>query len=417
MSAITSLATDFTSIVPDEILAEIFVAGRHKIDCTAPSSKARIMGCVDTPMVFNIIGVCRRWRSVALSTPALWSYLFLRPTRVKHPSTGASDGDRMAQSFFETCMVRSVNQPLDMLIGETPGFDQLTYVMATSDRWRTLTIHDKELSMAIESHAFNGLAGLRYLDLVIRRSSHTSNDLITQIGIELPNLVTFRLRIAEYRAVCLPFKLSIPNVTHISMNFVTSPQVLPEIASMLSSLPRLSHLSFVCMPSHGLVIPSTISWTLNLPHLQKLELRSGFQSLWNILSRCRMPSLTHLRIESLRAAREWGWVGGNRIASDAAHFLNHCPQLESFAAQSTDFGAFMQVLLRAQPRFVTLGEDSDDGTLHMQINSLITHLVNQDFEWIEEFALYDGRMYNGDIPGHSPCEQPHRRPRANDPPS
>ncbi|KAJ3514762.1 hypothetical protein NMY22_g14638 [Coprinellus aureogranulatus] len=391
---------DFTLTLPDEIMAEIFVHGRSTIH-VSPYPEARpLEGMVwvlaDSPLFLNM-RVCRRWRSIIASTPELWSSYSLNPIPTDcvadTPRTRPINGVAIFEDFVSMCFARSGDHPLDLVMGMNPSFGRFRRIIATSDRWRRLTVGLGEVFSMLKSEAFKGFSALRYLDIRggIPGVDHTA----VQATLDAPNLTTLKLWDG---AVVQSVKVSTPNVTHMSLRGVDHHHVLLEAAEILSGLPRLSHLSLSCGREVGdaLSVISSIPWTFNLPHLQKFAVESIPTVTWSILSRSRLPSLQHLRIEMKPIRRNR--ADFTQVERDVDVFLSYCPQLESFTAQAVNFTKFKKVLLATRPRFAAFAHDAQPLT-SLEVQSFLRNLIlgnDGTLERMEEFALFDAGGYDTD---------------------
>lgn len=199
------------------------------------------------------------------------------------------------------------------------------------------------------------------------------------------------------RVHLLQFQISIPNVTHVHLS-IDMPQRTWQIANLLSGFPRLSHLSLECAKADvfgGTATTSSVPWVFDLPHLQKLALEMVPSVTWSTLSRSRLPSLKHLRIEMLPIRRNL--ADFSQIEQNVDIFLSHCPQLESFTAQSMNFTKFKKILLATQPHFAAFAHDGQPLT-NFEVQSLLRDLIlgSDSMERVEEFALFDAGEYEID---------------------
>jgi hypothetical protein len=291
------------------------------------------------------------------------------------------------------CLARSADHPIDLLVGSIPSLDKLLALIATSNRWRKLSISYADLSAVVKCRAYRGFPALRYLDLHAGLDftlERAHDEALNTVVIDAPRLSTFK---AQYGFGHYPFRVSIPTVTHIHLCIALHRRI-SEITALLSGLPQLSHLSLRCTRDE-VSGSEPVPWTLSLPHLESLALELTPSLTWHILSRARLPSLKHLRIELLSVRRSRAF--NTQIELDVDLFLSRCSQLESFTSQAVNFTKFKKILLASRPRFAAFAHDGQPLT-NLEVQSLVRDLIlgSDSMERVEEFALFDAGQYETD---------------------
>ncbi|KLO08813.1 hypothetical protein SCHPADRAFT_593109 [Schizopora paradoxa] len=167
----TSSTCDLFDSLCSEVLGEIFVTctlrDTYYGEGTNPSlSSAPI----------NVSQVCRRWRQVALSTPRLWSYFFLKLWNVDSDSSSDSRYVRRVIPVIKTWIGRSSIAPLDFEIYLSPGnFAEetveeieslLRILIEQRERWRSVSINYKFRFTKWFDVTFSNMHMLQKLDLV-----------------------------------------------------------------------------------------------------------------------------------------------------------------------------------------------------------------------------------------------------------
>ncbi|KAJ3557445.1 hypothetical protein NP233_g11739 [Leucocoprinus birnbaumii] len=125
--------------LPSEILAEIFstqLAG--PINLPPQSSFSASYKEVQTPSLWSLASVCRRWRDVVFSTPYLWSSFDITVERTPHPRFIPT-----LQLFLE----RSGDQPLAFKlracknVPRSTSRQALTCLATRARQWEDVTLH------------------------------------------------------------------------------------------------------------------------------------------------------------------------------------------------------------------------------------------------------------------------------------
>ncbi|KAJ6531172.1 hypothetical protein B0H19DRAFT_471937 [Mycena capillaripes] len=118
---------------PPEILAEIFIR-------CLPNSRFVIPSPETAPLV--ICGICRRWREVALSTPRLWSSLFL-DLRFESEQT-------YSKPYESLWLARAQSTPLSLSVKafkpHASAYSLLKIIVGVSQQWQNIELQLGEIS-------------------------------------------------------------------------------------------------------------------------------------------------------------------------------------------------------------------------------------------------------------------------------
>ncbi|KAJ7685655.1 hypothetical protein DFH06DRAFT_1159061 [Mycena polygramma] len=127
-------------ILPPEILAQIFI---HCLDIDEDDNDDFIVPDLATaPLI--LCGICRRWRDVAISTPALWSSL--------HIDFGYYN-ERQTAEFHQMWLSRARNTPLSLRlrlhyhrVPMGPEVSLLKTIKGLSQQWRNIDFETPDMA-------------------------------------------------------------------------------------------------------------------------------------------------------------------------------------------------------------------------------------------------------------------------------
>ncbi|KAJ7133316.1 hypothetical protein C8R44DRAFT_22484 [Mycena epipterygia] len=253
-----------------------------------------LLQCIDDPYSrcqLQLASVCREWRSVALSTPALWTGFYASYLRA-----AARDAGKLL-NLLQCWLQRAGNLPLDLKLPLPPGSppDAILSVIAQyASQWRTVElelIHSKQpiffpldsfrgplhclrkvVLSKIDSWPNNAPASMTaFLDAPQLREAQLHT--IPAFRIRLPWSQLTKLELHEHTLdQCLEFLRLTPNLEAFSAYIARSSHFQRSLPTLIT-LPRLHTLRL----SFGLY-SSTLLDNLTLPALDALEL-SHFDSL------------------------------------------------------------------------------------------------------------------------------------------
>ncbi|KAJ7685696.1 hypothetical protein DFH06DRAFT_1159159 [Mycena polygramma] len=139
-----------SDLLPPEILAEIFIR-------CLPDGYFVLPDLTTAPLI--LCGICRRWRDVALTTPTLWSSLF-----VDFDGMGETKAQRA-----EMWLSRAGGSPLSICSRGIPGGSLLRTLIRLSQQWRRIEVHwDMSVDSASDLFPADGrFPSLERLDISI----------------------------------------------------------------------------------------------------------------------------------------------------------------------------------------------------------------------------------------------------------
>ncbi|KAF9241062.1 hypothetical protein BU15DRAFT_73546 [Melanogaster broomeanus] len=257
------------SRLPCEILATIFLYQAYSFYQDPRYLAIRPWGA---PPWANVSYVCRHWRSVALSCPSLWSFLFVSSPR-----------------WTDELLSRSKMVPLRIRID---GVFSDQEAMILFEKVTTDVTRIQDLSLELPTLPCNLVEGI-----------------LSKLSTPAPLLHTLRLslRTLELNHCHIPW--SSPVFTALSTlrlrDIASSSQPsMTELLAMLRHIPDLAHLYLEnALSSAEDILASQrylLSECVDLPQLLRLALVAPFSTVVVFLSNVTIPSKTELRICCLR---------------------------------------------------------------------------------------------------------------------
>ncbi|KAF7980290.1 hypothetical protein HWV62_39063 [Athelia sp. TMB] len=259
---------------PAEILSKIFL---HSLPALH-----RDMSEVEPPLLLE--RVCRRWKDISRSTPALWSYIKI------HFWEGQEDFDRRIVSTYLT---RAGNHPLTISLGSRMAVSSslnmdhpaLALLVAHCERWHAAYLHLSSKVLLQLSEIRGRLPSLHKLHIY----TTTEEDDITIVAFaDAPMLRYFDTSSSIFLDVVTSKKLLLPWAGLTSL--VIDERMVGHIWAILQDCPNLIQLEArIAANDPGSNLPHLI-----LPHLCSLSLRLPKQ--YKVLSTLTLPSLKHATI-------------------------------------------------------------------------------------------------------------------------
>jgi len=242
--------------------------------------------------------VCRRWRSISLGFPKLWTGF--------HYEANPNVDVRPLQRF-DTYAERSAALPLHIWFNFLPDYgnpDNAQLVEKTiqyAQRWQRFTMYSDGATTAIPFHLLRDLSApmLEYLTLVPSSiENHPDSDMITSMDPCLfkggaPKLTYLML---GGHSVCWLPPLS--NITILRIEWLWGPPgrfPVIELTPFLEilSLPSLNRLSL-----SGDIIDPFHATPIHMPNLKSFRV-ADLNAVWDLLASIRAPQLDTLIIHSL----------------------------------------------------------------------------------------------------------------------
>ncbi|KAJ6584013.1 hypothetical protein DFH09DRAFT_1144044 [Mycena vulgaris] len=306
--------------IPNDVLGEIFVA-------CLPTAHNAVIDQGDAPLLLGRI--CRHWRSVAYSTPTLWSSLHIpslmlewdwdtakvpvaRSVERKLEEVVAAWLDRAAACLLSISFSRASDHPF-----MSP--DTVDHVLGVSSRIHTLYIRGYGISDVRPLLLLRGEDLPCLESIAIRCRSNAEHPLTFWDGVPVFNAPN--LRRISFNALADALKLPLPWPQLTDLNLECFIEVIPpnevygglDLNGVQEVLRRCPNLVRCCLRATK-SSPFTPGPILTLPHLTTLTLYQYFPSV-QLLGCLVLPNLRYLG------------VGGNdaspssRDVEDSAHEL------------------------------------------------------------------------------------------------
>ncbi|KAJ7646539.1 hypothetical protein FB45DRAFT_1051211 [Roridomyces roridus] len=278
--------------LPNELLAEIFTVVVRDAFNSIPSWGR--LPHFEHPWVLS--RVCRRWATVALGTPSLWSWIPLDLDAIGIKPGGLA----MTKLLHE----RSGNLPLSIHLSEAYRRSPigtrriLDIVFAQCERWQTVKLYGGPESPL--THDISAVSG--------RLHALTTLDVFAEVDLELdtlveintfaivPNLVAVRVCVEDEDGVLRRPHLKFPwhQLTRLSIALACRADTLPL-------LPQLSNIVELRVEWRDTSFDLPQTTTITLPHLQILEVIAQCASSpypLSLLNFFNTPLLKHLSIDN-----------------------------------------------------------------------------------------------------------------------
>ncbi|KAJ7592575.1 hypothetical protein C8J56DRAFT_855997 [Mycena floridula] len=286
-------------MVPVELLRKIFRECTHNVDCTS-SWKAS-----ESP--WNVTQVCRRWREISTSFPALWSNIGL--------SNGKPSGETLT-----LVLQRSGPCLLDINLvqrrKDTSVIEQILF--PSSPRWRNLVVN---LSKFSTLNKIQGrIAALEDLHVIF--SSYSQGGRIYTMFKLAPALRRVHVEHVQNSRMREDFDLPcliLPLATISQYTLKADHNQIPLELDALDLCQSLTKVSLRGLPN----VDEEISFTL--PILRDLTL-TAFEgdAIASLLNNLTAPALTSLRLNSTGQI-DLGWTGADQQSLGALIQRSQCP--------------------------------------------------------------------------------------------
>jgi len=289
--------------IPDELLAEVFLAARNSADSDLQRSYIPL----------TIAAVCRRWRNISINSPQLWSTL--PPQVSRHLLLGRAAEHALFSTVPSPAVTpyidRSGAVPLTLRVASS-RLNSQDVLPRFSNRIGHLYLDIDRPGATLPVFEFRGLRQATVTGSRIYRGSicdpfdfFADAPLLETISIRFdvgyrPTKATalfsvrhFVGRSASWAEACLLLK-RFPNAQRISMSLVEYKGTDAELAGQVDldlQLPRCTHLQ-LCDEDSDVVIRSTRSILLAFKSVTHLELSTKMIALptqWSAL-----PNIQHL---------------------------------------------------------------------------------------------------------------------------
>ncbi|CAE6362527.1 unnamed protein product [Rhizoctonia solani] len=307
------------NVLPPELLSYIFVFGEQAERFTRTKRHPQHVRFPDL-----VSQVCRRWRTVALDDPVLWTRITIKHPGQREVATRYLDRSgptnmleieiEMRSEFWNRVEI----SPTDWITQREYTYDLLEFLKtigATPGRWRTLSIWARQPEPLFEVVGFlhrHITPALQYVSLKWASKSMQHNEesrALNGMEASLRSLVISgpsapNLRHVELTSVPLPFVLERPSplftgLTSLSLTAATQLNSIAKLNTLLRGNPHLESLylrsepdeldtaysNFLDRFSHTTCVP--------LPLLRSLSIKSAYSSDWilDTLKAIQAPNL------------------------------------------------------------------------------------------------------------------------------
>ncbi|KAG6849884.1 hypothetical protein H0H93_004102 [Arthromyces matolae] len=260
--------------LPPEILEQIFLF------CLGPHSQAALNPPSQDSAPLLLCQICRYWRNVALSSPALWSAF--------HPGSYPTPNNI---SMINLCLERSKNYPLSLTFprASDPNRDHvLDLFWAHMHRWFEI-VFDAEVELASKLLALRSEA-VPLLERIVFCYQHRTSDFQPLFSV-LASLASLREIVcpdANYFPKAMVY-ISWSNIRYFAIYALIRGD---ECFSLLTNSPRVEKLSLFRYTNSSSNL--SLRPILTLPYLMKLYISTAKGDTGELLDRLILPSLQSL---------------------------------------------------------------------------------------------------------------------------
>ncbi|KAE9400070.1 hypothetical protein BT96DRAFT_857764 [Gymnopus androsaceus JB14] len=273
--------------LPNEILASIFdYACEWNVLQESPSSgtQAPCSSIITYLPALSLSSICTRWRSVAKSSPSLWSRLKLEITSERKPKAFIATVDLF--------LARSGQYPLSITLEISRRLQEqsplvLELLMRHCHRWRTFQyISGWRISNFLEYEPTRHFAILKSLDIETRFGNVLPLELnIFRNAPQLREVIVYGLDGPQLSQIHLPFS----QVTNIRIN------ACGEVDDVLHRCPNIASLQLRDDKSSGMAMLSLPHRTLNAVEVVTV-VEDTHRVLAETLTSFTFPTLHELRV-------------------------------------------------------------------------------------------------------------------------
>ncbi|KAJ7161031.1 hypothetical protein C8R46DRAFT_358461 [Mycena filopes] len=306
--------------LPPELLAEIFLNFLPSYPKSPPYA--------GTLSPLFLCRICRQWRLLALSTPALW-----RAISLEFYAFEAKDIHIRKLELLNSWMTRSKNCALSLAICVAHDFtfmqEVLQAVVAQCRRWEHITLQVPAPHMPLIQ---GDMPRLRTLDF--GPTSHPPRGPLTLFD-RAPQLRSVVLTI-QFRPSAVPLPWA--QLTHLEAHRLYEHECL-EILTEAKNLVRCK----VSICSGGIVLRDCIPAHPHLCHLSLFMFNIHAPRHWKILDRLTLPALRTLLVSEpcMTLASMAGLISRSQCALDKLHVTGATLAESAFRNALPPFGAIV----------------------------------------------------------------------------
>ncbi|KAI5893225.1 uncharacterized protein SCHCODRAFT_02537945 [Schizophyllum commune H4-8] len=287
------------SQLPDEILTDIFLLVACRPDTAYP-------GHID--YWSRLMLVCRRWRIVGVSSPVLWSHMYIYPAHLSRLLLPPPHQRRL-------CGTHPLTVTVEMLESLLEDFRSgWTCLEILANYFHSLTIRGSEacLDTIVGLFSASQRENLRVLSVDRTRETRAFDDVPFLIPAEASKNIASNLRVLHLADVALDWNV-LQNLTSVDISCFPdedapekpSPLTPPLLLNMLRRSPTLKSLAIsTFFDAAVLVAPQE---PVDLPRLISLHFSARALTCAFILSALHIPPETHITVYS----NYWGETEDN----------------------------------------------------------------------------------------------------------
>ncbi|KAJ7605751.1 hypothetical protein DFH06DRAFT_1487108 [Mycena polygramma] len=305
--------------IPREILTNIFLLSRPSIQ----EARGTQWWTALERSPWSLGQVSRRWRAVALASPALWSFIV-----IKNPSDDECAPYSLA--MLETQLARARTSPLDIVLDYERNDDSDDYVVrealkvlaAHSARWRTLYITAQQL---VDLSSLRGRVPLLERVVVWGRDDERSDD-----GQSPPVSIDHfaiapRLRSVETNDGCPFFDVPWRQLTRYAACGPWGGHI-----SAFMALKNVESCNLLLADELDLEDPFSHTRTIEMPKLRRLDLTTertihGLEEYWVWPTWLQVPALTELAIADGMLQDLPNLLHASKCSLRRLHIIQGCP--------------------------------------------------------------------------------------------
>ncbi|KAF8556006.1 hypothetical protein OG21DRAFT_1507098 [Imleria badia] len=277
------------SRLPDELLATVFIlyARQNHISEWAKVKTFSVAPAPVPPWV-RVSYVCRRWRTMALGCPTLWTYVFFASRTWMTVLLRRSQMAPLRVGFDITYGTRRSLPMLEMLFEHLPRMEEFHIRGVPPDAVPNIISKLLVPAPLLQSLQLTVLSKKRPL---VPLDSPTLPVILSQTTPKLQSLVLARLDIAWH-------SLTLTGITSLRLLTMPRPHTMQQLSSILSQMPRLMELELEdVLPWLSPFRQDPLTEQITLPCLSRLSITATIPDIVHFLSHVHIPLETEIRLK------------------------------------------------------------------------------------------------------------------------